>query len=336
MSRTIACGIARCGGMVASGLTRGIDAAAAEGALYGGGVVIGVLGTCHANNESALAAEVAGRGALISEYAPYTETRRLHFRERNRITSGISVGVVAVEAPEGSDSVMLKEKNLHAWVEVYIGQYGWVTFDPTSSSVYSSTGTRPAEAPESTSSVISSETSDELISTEVSSAESSSEVSSAETADTTSPDTAENNGISFRDVLPYIIIMLAAAALAAVIAYCVHFCKKLGRRAEAALYDMSVGRVESMLIYEKLLSVAELMGVSPKNGELPADFFERIDKTFGTGLCNIVDELESVAFGGADDHRGTLAYQLDIMYRNVCAHSYILRKIKLRRLICQK
>lgn len=266
--------------------------------------------------------------------ALYASAMTLMLRE-NGIPARYCTGF-AVDPSRGDGVQTMKAKNLHAWTEVYLGELGWATFDPTSSSVYSSTGTRPAEAPESTSSVISSETSDELISTEVSSAESSSEVSSAETADTTSPDTAENNGISFRDVLPYIIIMLAAAALAAVIAYCVHFCKKLGRRAEAALYDMSVGRVESMLIYEKLLSVAELMGVSPKNGELPADFFERIDKTFGTGLCNIVDELESVAFGGADDHRGTLAYQLDIMYRNVCAHSYILRKIKLRRLICQK
>lgn len=119
MSRTIACGIARCGGMVASGLTRGIDAAAAEGALYGGGVVIGVLGTCHAKDESALAAEVAGRGALISEYAPYTESRRLHFRERNRITSGISVGVVAVEAPEGSNTRLFVQEAAEQGREIF-------------------------------------------------------------------------------------------------------------------------------------------------------------------------------------------------------------------------
>ena len=104
MSRQIACDIARCGGIVASGLTRGIDAAAAEGALYGGGTVIGVLGTCHSAAAGSLAEEVAARGALISEYPPLTPDRKTHFRERNRITAGISLGVVAVEAPEGSNT----------------------------------------------------------------------------------------------------------------------------------------------------------------------------------------------------------------------------------------
>jgi len=104
MSRSIACDIARCGGIVASGLTRGIDGAAAEGALYGGGTVIGVLGTCHSGAHGSLADEVAARGALISEYPPLTPDRKTHFRERNRITAGISVGVVAVEAPEGSNT----------------------------------------------------------------------------------------------------------------------------------------------------------------------------------------------------------------------------------------
>ena len=104
MSRQIACDIARCGGIVASGLTRGIDGAAAEGALYGGGTVIGVLGTCHSAAAGRLAEEVAARGALISEYPPLTPDRKTHFRERNRITAGISLGVVAVEAPEGSNT----------------------------------------------------------------------------------------------------------------------------------------------------------------------------------------------------------------------------------------
>lgn len=119
MSRTIACDIARCGGIVASGLTRGIDAAAAEGALYGGGTVIGVLGTCHSKNCTALAEEVAARGALISEYPPFTETRKIHFRERNRITSGISVGVVAVEAPEGSNTRLFVQEAAEQGREIF-------------------------------------------------------------------------------------------------------------------------------------------------------------------------------------------------------------------------
>ena len=102
MSRNIAYELIRGGGMLASGLTHGIDAAAAEGALLAGGTVIGVLGTSHEQDSSSLAEEVAVRGALLSEYPPMAEWSRRHWRERNRITAGLSVGVVAVEAPEGS------------------------------------------------------------------------------------------------------------------------------------------------------------------------------------------------------------------------------------------
>ncbi len=102
MARTIAGEIVRCGGIVISGLTHGIDAAAAEGALSAGGICVGVLGTAHQDDAGVLYAGVAERGAVISEYAPGSPAQRSFFRDRNRITAGLSVGVVAVEAPEKS------------------------------------------------------------------------------------------------------------------------------------------------------------------------------------------------------------------------------------------
>ena len=94
--------IACCGGIVVSLLTQGIDREAAKGALLAGGKCIGVLGTPHEQEKSALAKEVAANGALISEYAPGTEKQNHFFRERNRVAAGISLGVVVVEAPEKS------------------------------------------------------------------------------------------------------------------------------------------------------------------------------------------------------------------------------------------
>lgn len=102
MARTIAGEIVRCGGIVISGLTYGIDAAAAEGALNAGGICVGVLGTAHQDDAGVLYAGVAERGAVISEYAPGSPVQRSFFRDRNRITAGLSVGAVAVEAPEKS------------------------------------------------------------------------------------------------------------------------------------------------------------------------------------------------------------------------------------------
>lgn len=102
MGRELAYQIARCGGTVISLLTSGVDEEAARGALMAGGCCIGVLGTPHEQEQSPLAEELAMRGALISEYAPGTRPLRSFFRERNRIASGLSVGVVVVEAPERS------------------------------------------------------------------------------------------------------------------------------------------------------------------------------------------------------------------------------------------
>lgn len=91
--------IAKCGASVISGLTAGIDSAAAEGALLADGKVVGVLGLPHDKDKSRFSAEVAMRGALISEYAPGTKPYSSFFRARNRITSGLSLGVTVIEAP---------------------------------------------------------------------------------------------------------------------------------------------------------------------------------------------------------------------------------------------
>lgn len=102
MGYRLAYEIIRCGGAVVSGLTSGIDGEAARGALMADGLCIGVLGTAHEQERSELAKDVASRGALISEIAPGTVSQKSFFRDRNRITAGLSVGVVAVEAPERS------------------------------------------------------------------------------------------------------------------------------------------------------------------------------------------------------------------------------------------
>ena len=91
--------IAKCGGTVISGLTAGIDSAAAEGALKAGGRVIGVLGVPHEKDRGRFSRDIAMNGAIVSEYAPGTKPYSSFFRARNRITSGLSLGTVVIEAP---------------------------------------------------------------------------------------------------------------------------------------------------------------------------------------------------------------------------------------------
>ena len=100
-------------------LTSGVDAAAARGALLAGGRCVGVLGTPHECEAGTLAAEVAARGALISEYPPGTKPEKHFFRDRNRIAAGLSVGVTVVEAPERSGARLFAETAMEQGREIF-------------------------------------------------------------------------------------------------------------------------------------------------------------------------------------------------------------------------
>ncbi len=96
--------LARAGAVVISGIAQGIDSHAIKGALSGGGTVVSVLAggidIPYPWASRFLYEDVAVAGALISEYPPGTPHKGTHFPIRNRIISGLSDGVVAVEGKE--------------------------------------------------------------------------------------------------------------------------------------------------------------------------------------------------------------------------------------------
>ena len=93
--------LARDGALLVSGIAQGIDSIALKGALQGGGRVVSVLGggvdVPYPWQNRYLYEDVAAVGALISEYPPGTPPNGEHFPIRNRIISGLALGVVAVE-----------------------------------------------------------------------------------------------------------------------------------------------------------------------------------------------------------------------------------------------
>ncbi len=109
-------GLARAGVVVVSGLARGVDAAAHRGALAGEGRTVAVLGSgvdvIYPAEHRALAAQVAASGALVSERLPGALPLPWHFPLRNRIISGLSAGVVVVEAATHSGSLITAARAL--------------------------------------------------------------------------------------------------------------------------------------------------------------------------------------------------------------------------------
>jgi DNA processing protein len=103
-------GLARAGWTVVSGLARGIDAAAHQGALKTGGrtlaVLAGGLSKIYPPEHGELADQVAHQGALISEMPMATGPLPELFPRRNRIISGLSRAVVIVEAAEKSGALI--------------------------------------------------------------------------------------------------------------------------------------------------------------------------------------------------------------------------------------
>ena len=116
--------VARCGGVVVSGMADGIDGASMTGAMTAGGTVIGVLG-CGADviyplSNRALYEDTRQRGCLLTEFPPGTPPQKWNFPKRNRIISGLSCGVLVVEAPKISGALITARQAADQGRDVFV------------------------------------------------------------------------------------------------------------------------------------------------------------------------------------------------------------------------
>ena len=116
-------GIAAAGFSIISGMARGIDSAAHQGALEIGRETIAVLGcgvdVCYPRENTELYYEIQAHGCLISELPPGTAPEGRHFPRRNRLIAALSRGIVIVEARKRSGSFITVEQGLTLGKDVY-------------------------------------------------------------------------------------------------------------------------------------------------------------------------------------------------------------------------
>ena len=116
--------IASCGGTVVSGMATGIDGVSMKGALTAGGTVVGVLG-CGADviyplSNRWLYADTEKYGCILTEFPPGTAPLGRNFPRRNRIISGLSCGVLVVEAPEKSGALITARLSADQGRDVFV------------------------------------------------------------------------------------------------------------------------------------------------------------------------------------------------------------------------
>ncbi len=253
----------------------------------------------------------------------YASSMTLLLREAGipaRYCTGFSIYPDSVEGK----TVLLKEKNLHAWVEVYLDEYGWVTFDPTSGAVSRLNSSGAAQEEETLPSRP--ETIEQPPRPE--------ETREVPVPPTPTEPTQPEPDKSIPAWLAAVIIAAVVAAAAVILA--VTAWHRLAHRAEKAAASAESRPAKE--IYALMLDIVRVCGVTPEAGQLPVDYYRSCDKLLDAGLEENTDVLEAVTFGSgsiSEEDMKRLCDTFRRLYASAEKNSGMLRRYKIRRLTAE-
>ena len=199
----------------------------------------------------------------------------------------------------------IKEKQLHAWVEVYLGDMGWVTFDPTPADINNAANPAPegeitTEA--TTETHITTEHEDTSAEeTTIRTPASQESTSAASVTSTGGTSDGNTDSVSGGEILLKVLLIIAAAAVLAAIVLLMRYClvrlDKNRRRLLDSFKKLPVPQaVEKMLIFT--LRLLKMEKLKRENGELPMEYARRVDEKLklSAGLSDIMPLFEEGEF----------------------------------------
>lgn len=270
--------------------------------------------------------------------ALFASSMTLMLRELG-IPARYCTGFVAPKTDDGNYAI-LRSKNLHAWCEAYFDEIGWVTFDPTSSSIASVVQVENSSSDTSSESSDSSESSYE---SESSDSESSShDISSvvSESSESKSENSSNISAVEEKppvDASPIILTIVGILLVIGAVALTSVKLKSFDINAKKVLKRMYKSKTAEP-VYGRILAVLALCRLTPAAGELPEQFYERCEKKLFVPITAHKEILLKAAFGRETDETeiAQLARLLENIFAAADKNLNRMDKFKLRLIILTK
>ncbi len=253
----------------------------------------------------------------------YASAMTLMLRDMG-IPARYCTGFYVVTSNRFGDTLVLKEKNLHAWVEVYLDEIGWVTFDPTSSAAFpgiSEDGINNTDTAESGEDESIPNQDVESSRPDLPSRPDEQSSISAESDVTSSPVVTPSEEVptDITAYIPFIIAICAVVLIALIVCGVILWYRSIKYGAINSIGNMrdSEPTRGGRIAYLCILDMLSYYGLTISGGEMPVDFYKRVDDIFGTDLCSVADLIASIEFGTAeltDSQRGFIVNELVKIY----------------------